>query len=318
MSNILRLLFIISLLFASACQRPEGPFRVGTNRWPGYEPLYLARGLGYFNGTPIRLAEYPSTTEVINAFRNGAIEAAALTLDEAFLLAQDKIDAHIVLVFDYSQGADVVMAHAGIKDIPDLKGRRIGAEITALGAYMLSRALQTGGLDLSDVEVTPMPVDEHERAFKERRVDAVVTFEPVRTKLIAAGGRIIFDSSLIPGEIIDVLVVRGDVLEKRPGVVRHVLQKWFDALEYLKKEPEDAAGHMAKRLGFSGGEFLESLKGIKIPDFDENRRMLEGREPGILGPARRLMDRMLQSKLLREPVDPGRLIEPRPLKDVRP
>ena len=44
----------------------------------------------------------------------------------------------------------------------------------------------------------------------------MVTYEPVRTKLKSAGARQIFDSSLIPGEIVDVLVVRTSYLAASP------------------------------------------------------------------------------------------------------
>lgn len=58
------------------------PLRIGTLVWPGYEPLYLARERGYLDPKSVRLVEYPSNSEVTRAFRNRAIEAAALTFDE--------------------------------------------------------------------------------------------------------------------------------------------------------------------------------------------------------------------------------------------
>ena len=56
----------------------DQPIRIGTNVWPGYEPLYLARSLqDWQQDGDIVLVEYPSSTEVIRAFRNRAIESAA-------------------------------------------------------------------------------------------------------------------------------------------------------------------------------------------------------------------------------------------------
>ncbi len=70
---------------------------VGTNVWPGYEPLYLARSLGLYGQAPIRLVEYASATQVIRAFRNGAIDVAALTLDEVLLLRESRLDARVII-----------------------------------------------------------------------------------------------------------------------------------------------------------------------------------------------------------------------------
>ena len=85
---------------------------IGTNVWPGYEPLYLARELGYFDDQPIHLVEHAAATEVIRAFRNGTIDAAALTLDEVLLLAQHGQNPRIVLVMDFSQGGDTLIVQS--------------------------------------------------------------------------------------------------------------------------------------------------------------------------------------------------------------
>ena len=210
----IRVLLLIAILANVGCSgEPQLPFRVGTNVWPGYEPLYLAREQGlYPPSAGLRLVEYTSASEVIQAFRNGTIDAAALTLDEVLLLAETTPDLGIVLVLDISHGADVILAQPAISSLRDLKGKRVGLESTALGAYVLTRALQTAGMRQDDVRKISLEVDEHEQAFKKGRVDAVVTFEPVRTRLMASGARQLFDSSMLPGEIVDVLVVRRTLL----------------------------------------------------------------------------------------------------------
>ena len=63
-----------------------------------------------------------------------------------------------------------------------------------------------------DIKIVFLGVSEHERAFKNGKVDAVVTFGSARTKLLAAGAKQLFDSSQIPGEIVDVLIVSEDVI----------------------------------------------------------------------------------------------------------
>lgn len=299
------MVFIICMLCIgiSCTSEPQAPMRVGTNVWPGYEPLYLARNLSYLNEKTVRLVEYQSNTESIRAFHNNIIEAAALTLDEAMLLVQDGLELRIILVMDISDGADVVLGKKGIKSLRDIKGKRIGAEATALGAYMLTRSLQKAGLSLFDVQIVQIPINGHEQAFKEGRVDAVVTFEPVKTKLLNAGANKLFDSSMIPGEIVDVLVVRRDYMERYPERIHHLLQAWFRALEYMQKNPGDAIKCMAVREGARPEEFAASLKGLHFPDMEENRAMLWNDSPTMLSSAEKLKKIMLDNKLLHKDID---------------
>jgi NitT/TauT family transport system substrate-binding protein len=275
--------------------------------WPGYEPLYLARSLGYYNDSTVRFHEMTTSADVLKAFRNHAIDVAALTLDEALLLIQDGIDARIVLVTDISNGADVIVAHPSIKSIRDLKGKKIGVESLALGAYVLSRALDKAGLTPGDVTVVSVAVQEHEQAYAAGKVEAVVTFEPAKTRILARGGRQIFDSSQIPNEIIDVVVVRSDILQSKAGHLKKLEDGWFKALEYLTSNPADAARRMGKREGITAAEFSEALNGMIIPDRSENRRLLAG---ALLEPATRLSTVMVQGKLLSRPVEPSRLLTP--------
>lgn len=302
------LLTLPCLLNMAGCTKePQTPLHIATNVWPGYEPLYLARSLGYFNEYTLRIHEMTTSADVLKAFRNHAIDVAALTIDEALLLIQDGIDARILIVTDISNGADAIIAHPSIKSIRDLKGKRVGVESMALGAYVLSRALDKGGLTPRDITVVPVAVQEHLQAYASGKIDAVVTFEPAKTKILAMGGRSIFDSSQIPNEIIDVIVVRTDILQSKSGQINELEEGWFKALEYLQKNPADAASRMGKREGISAAEFSDTLKGMNIPDKNENRRLLSG---ALVAPAKRLAEVMVQGKLLRRPVDPSRLLNP--------
>jgi NitT/TauT family transport system substrate-binding protein len=282
-------------------------FRVGTNVWVGYEPLYLARSLNWLDEDTARLVEFQSNTEVIRAFRNGVVEAAALTLDEALLLAQDGIDCRIVQVLDYSQGGDVILGRKGIASLAAARGKRVGVESTAVGAYMLARGLQKSGMSIADVQIISMGIDVQERAFNAGKVDVVVTFDPVRTRLLKGGAVRLFDSAEIPGEIVDVLVVRGDFLERYPDRVRRLLAAWNRALAAIDRDPDDSARRMAVREKISPAEMHEALKGVRFPDADENRAMVGSSAPALLPVAERLGRVMLDAKLLAHPVDMRRL-----------
>jgi NitT/TauT family transport system substrate-binding protein len=297
--------YLLSISIGCA-QVPTNPLRVGANVWPGFEPLFLAKNLGYYQGHPIELQHYPSSTEVSQIFRNGDLEVAALTMDETLLLAQTNPDIRVILITNFSNGADVLMSKPEIKTLQNLKGRKIGVESNAVGGYILSRVLDKAGLLLKDIQLISLGVSEHEQAYKQNLIDAVVTFEPVRSKLLEAGAQILFDSSQIPQEIIDVLVVRKQILIQRQADLKVLLEGWFRALNYNQQNPLDAAQQMAIRQQINPEQFIESLKLLTIPDRQTNLKLLSKTDRSLLENTQRLLTVMLDKKLLERsiPLEP--------------
>ena len=289
---------LLCLLITACSVETPPPLRIGTNIWPGYEPLYLARKLEKWPQQTIHLVEYPSATEVLRAFRNRAIEAASLTLDEVLLLRQDNIPVTVVLVHDISAGGDVIMAKPEIKTVSALKGRRIAVESNALGAFVLTRALEINKMDLSDIEIKNADIYTHESLYNENKVDAVVTFEPIRTKLLNKGANEIFSSKQMPNEIVDVLVVHNDYLKENPGQVRLLIKGWFSAINHLKVSPDNSAAIMSKRLKISPKEVLAGYEGLHIPDLNENHLLLDAQQPRLGNTAMKLQRVLARHKLI--------------------
>jgi NitT/TauT family transport system substrate-binding protein len=149
-------------------------------------------------------------------------------------------------------------------------------------------------------------------------VDGAVTFDPYRVQLLRAGAATLFDSTQIPGEIVDLVAVRASVLERQPNAVRELLSGWFSALEYMKHDPWDAARRMGIRQQTSGEQFLAALKGLRIPSRAENLKMLGGAAPELALTGRRLMSLMLEAKLLREALQIESVLAPGPLANLPP
>ena len=302
-------LALATLSLAGCLAREEPPLRVATNMWPGYESLYLARSLGYFGRAPIRLVELTSATEVARAMRNGTVEAAALTLDEALGLMQDGVDLKAILVMDVSNGSDALLAKPGIDSLSALKGKRVGVENGATGAVMLDAALHAAALESRDINVIPIPVNEHLAAWRAGKVDALVTFEPVRTELLPSGAQVLFDSSQIPGRIIDVLVVRSEVADAHRQQLSQLLASHFAALGYLSSHPHEASQQMTLRLKVLPQQVLSQLAGMTLPGCDENHRYLAGDHPELMSAGHALAVLMLDRQLLKRSVDVAHLAD---------
>jgi len=272
--SIVTAALLASVLFGCSNQDDSPVLRLGTNVWPGYEPLYLARELGKIDSKEVRLIEYPSASEVLRAFRNKTLEAASLTLDEVIQLRQDNIPITIVLVHDISHGGDVILANPMISNIKSLAGKKVAVEGNALGAYVLTRALEIHGMALHDINLHSSDVNMHERLYIEKKVDAVVTFEPVRTKLLKHGAREIFTSREIPNEIVDVLVVHNNYLEQHPARIKKLVDIWFDTIDYFEKNTQESASIISRRLKISPVEVVAGYDGLQMPTREENVRLL--------------------------------------------
>ncbi|MDM0008176.1 ABC transporter substrate-binding protein [Variovorax sp. J22G73] len=320
--KLLTLLLAIAmavLLVLPGCSRePESPLRIGTNVWIGSEPLYLARDLGHLPAKSVQLLEYPSASEVLRAFRNQAIDGMVISLDELFGLAAEGMAPRAILVVDVSHGADAIVGRPGTASMTDLRGKRVAVESGALGAFVLSRALALNGMQASDVTVVQMESNEQPGAFEKGQVDAAVTFDPYRAQMLAHGAATLFDSTRIPGEIVDLIAVRQSVLDKHPKTTQTLLAGWFKAIDYLQRDPADAARRMGIRQQTTGEPYLAALRGLHIPSRDENLRMLGGSAPELVPTGRRLMDLMLQARLLPTPLKIEDVLAPAPLQSLPP
>ena len=313
----LLVLAVFALALGGCMREPDNPLRIGTNVWIGSEPLYLARELGKLDPAAVQLVEYPSASEVLRAFRNQAIDGMVISLDELFGLAVDGLQPRVVLVVDVSHGADVVVGRPGMRSMRDLAGKSVAVESGALGAFVLSRALAKNGMQPGDVKVVHLESNEQPNAFEKGRVDGAVTFDPYRTQFLKAGATILFDSTQIPGEIVDLVAVRESVLDKRPEAIQALLNGWFAAVDYLQGDPKDAARRMGIRQQTSGEQFLEALRGLHVPSRAENLKMLGGDKPELAVTGRQLMTLMLEAKLLRSKVDIERVLAPGPLAGLQ-
>lgn len=291
---------LLVFVFSGCMKCKQEPIKIGTNVRVGYEPLYLARKQGFFNDIPVSLVQMTSSADVIRAFRNKLIDCASLTLDEAFVLMQDDKEVRIQFVMDVSNGADALLAKPQIKSLKELKGKRVGVESSTVGAYTLCRALEYGRLKPNDISIVVTFTEGQLEAYLSGKLDAVVSFEPMKTKLIQAGANVLFDSHAIPNEILDVFVVRNGFYQSRKEDFDAIEEQWYRSLDYLQQDPDSSALFIGRRLGFSAEEFKNSLHGIKFPSKEENQRFLS---KGFSCVAQRVVDIMLADRLLNKSID---------------
>lgn len=294
----------LSLVLA-ACGSPPPPprLRIASSPWPGYEPLYLARDLGFLDEDRVSLFELPSADVTMESFRNHSADLATLTLNETLELLDDGMAVKILHILDISNGGDAVMAAPHIKTLADLKGKRISIVNISLGFYMLNRLLDKAGLERSDVEVFTMSDSKQVSFYEQGKADVVITFEPIKSRLAQKGLHVLFDSSDTPNEIFGLLVVHDNVYQARRAEICDVVRQWYTSLEYIQAHKQDAASRISQRLGTDAKNYDAMMAGLILPTATDNQRLLGGQHPALVEPVKKLSRIMFNEKQLSHHVD---------------
>lgn len=278
------------------------PLRIAAHGWLGYAPLFLARDLDYLPKNVIHLTESLSAGDSMELLRGNVVHGAGLTLDEALRLLDEGLDLRIVLIFNQSLGADVLLARGDIRSLPELAERRIGAETSTVAKLMVDAALKAAGLSLDAVKVVPVRADGHEAAWRAGELDALVTYEPIASRVINSGGaHRLFDSRQMPDTIFDVLAMRADSLTRHERHLKLLLRGFFQARRLLRDNPIDASYRLTKFLRIDPEAIISAYRYLELPDAVINRRYLSPGKGSLAPAAERLTRRLTDVGLLRLP-----------------
>ena len=264
----------------SACSKKNiEPVEIGINPWPGYEFLYLAEQKGFFEkvGLNARLIQLGSLSDSQRSYINGFTDGMASTVIEAV-----QAEVHggktlkIVMVSDYSNGGDMIVARKEFKDMHALKGKTIGCEVSSLGVFILQRALAKAGMNLSDVKLVNIEQTYAEKSMQDKQIDAVVTYPPVATNLLKSGRyHKVFTSLEIPKEIVDIISISQEALDNNPDFVSKLHDVWQMGLDYYRSNPEDSLQIMSTREGVSPTDFKAALTDLKLIDKKAQRQLFD-------------------------------------------
>ncbi|MDX1692891.1 MAG: ABC transporter substrate-binding protein [Ketobacteraceae bacterium] len=272
------LIFVSGMICFAGCTRePDNPVTIAINPWPGYEALYLAESKGFFDSLDLnlRLVQLGSLSEVQQAYTNRHVDGMASTAVEAVQVNfLGGLPNQIVLIPDYSNGGDMIIAAKNIESVTDLQGKRIGAELSSLGIYVLQRALKTHQMTLQDVQLINLEPGEGLQALNNQEVDAFVTYPPFSVKILENDHyHAIFSSADIPREIIDVVSIATPVLKKHPDLTSKLRKAWQMALEQMKTSPEESYQIMANHEGISKEEFKATLNDLILLDMEAQQAL---------------------------------------------
>ena len=203
----------------------------------------------------------------LEAFVAKNIDACAMTNMEALdLPAAAGIDTTSIITGDYSNGNDALLVRKDVQ-FKQLPGKKVLLVEKTVSQYLLERALTLNGLEGQIKQVRLINTSDADIAtafIADKSQEAVVTWKPMVSQIAKQPGvKKLFDSSKIPGEIVDLMVVRTEILNRPDGsgqrFARALAGAWYETTKLMSgKGPE--TDKVLKAIADGSQDTLESYK----------------------------------------------------------
>ena len=191
--------------------------------------------------------------ESINQYTAGRFDGCTMTnMDALTIPASGGVDSSALIVGDFSDGNDGIV----LKDedsLEAIEGQRVNLVELSVSHYLLARGLESVDLTERDIQVVNTADADIVSAFSTRDVTAAVAWNPQLSSILEQpDANLVFDSSEIPGEIMDLLVVNTETLEAHPELGKALTGAWYEIMARMEGDDEmarEARQHMADAAG---------------------------------------------------------------------
>jgi NitT/TauT family transport system substrate-binding protein len=242
------------------------PLRIAYSDWPGWTAFEIALQKGWFKeeGVDVEFSWFDYLPS-LDAFSAGKVDAVTVTNGDALANGAHGAKSKFILINDYSNGNDQVIAKPGIKSFPELKGKKIGVELTLVDHLLLLQAFKKYKMQPSDVELVNFPTNETPQALASGGVSAIAAWYPVsgQARKAVAGAKALFTSADVPGLIYDTLAVNPTSLAQHKADWAKVVKVWYRVSDFVRnpKTQKEAIAIMAAKVGVKPEEYAAALPG---------------------------------------------------------
>ncbi|PXF31263.1 lipid kinase [Pokkaliibacter plantistimulans] len=234
------------LLSSSAQADTKKDFNVCWSIYVGWMPWGYMKDHGIIKkwadkyGISIDVTQINDYVESINQYTAGGFDACAMTnMDALTIPAAGGVDSTALIVGDFSNGNDGVVLK-GKDKLTDIKGQNVNLVELSVSHYLLARALETVGMKESDVTVVNTSDADMVAAYSTPDVTATVTWNPLLSTITQMpDSHLVFDSSKIPGEIIDLMVANTQTLKDNPDFGKALVGAWYETMALMSDPGPD-------------------------------------------------------------------------------
>lgn len=273
----LKSILIAALAFACASGMQAEPLKIGYSDWPGYTAYEIAKQKGWFKdaGIDVELIWFDYLPS-LDAFSANKIDGVCVVATDALVNGANGAKSKIIALFDYTDGNDMVIGAPGINSIKDLKGKKVGLEVTLVEHLLLLKALEANGMKQSDIELVNTPTNETPQTLGSGKVAAVAAWYPVSGQALKSvvGSKPLFTSAEAKGLIYDVLAVNPTSFAKKKADWEKVVAIYYKCVDYIldPKTKEDAVKIMSAKVGADAAEYSKAIPGTKFLTLAEAKK----------------------------------------------
>jgi NitT/TauT family transport system substrate-binding protein len=253
------------------------PLKIGYSDWPGWVAWQVAIDKGWFKeaGVPVDF-EWFDYSASMDAYSAGKLDGVLMTNGDALVTGAAGGKSVMIMLTDYSNGNDMIVAKPGIKSLKDLKGKKVAVEEGLVEHLLLLNGLKKAGMKESDVTLVNAKTNEMPQVLASGDVAAVGAWQPIAGQAMKAvpGSRPIYTSANEPGLIYDVLAVNPASAKQNRTEWLKVLKVWDRVVKYINdpKTQPDAVKIMAARVGISPAAYLPLLKGTHLLSLADGKK----------------------------------------------
>ena len=259
------------------------PLKIAYSDWPGWVAWEIAIKKDWFKeeGVDVEFLwlDYVAS---MDAYAAGKVDAVCMTNGDALVTGATGKPSVGIIINDYSNGNDMIVAKKGITSVKELKGKKVGVEEGFVCHLLLLKALEENGMSADDVEIVNTPTDKTAEVLKSGAVDAIGAWQPNSGNALKAvdGSKAVFTSANAPGIIYDLLSVDAESLAKNKEEWAKVVKVWYRVVDYLKDEDniDDALKILSARVDVTAEEYEPFFKGTYILTLDEALKKWEKTE----------------------------------------
>lgn len=268
---------LASALMSLSASALAEPLKIGYSDWPGWVAWEVAIQKGWFKEAGVEVQfEWFDYVASMEAYSAGKLDGVGMTNGDALVTGAAGGKSVTILINDYSNGNDMIIAKPGINSLKDLKGKKIGIEVGFVDHLLLLNALKKAGMTEKDVTLVNAPTNETPQVLASGDVDAIGAWQPssgIALKLVP-GSKAIYTSADEPGLIYDVLTVSPASLAARKADWVKVAKVWYRVVDYINdpKTRADAIAIMSSRVGLTPAEYEGFVNGTKILTLAEAKK----------------------------------------------
>lgn len=273
-----KVLIPAALAFGVLSAHAAPPLKVGYSDWPGWTAWQIAIDKGWFKeaGVDVKF-EWFDYSASMDAFAAGKLDAVGMTNGDALVTGSGGAKSVILMMTDYSNGNDMIVAKPGIKSIADLKGKKVAVEVGLVDHLLLVNALKKAGLKESDVKLINAKTNELPQVFTAPDIAAIGVWQPIAGEAMKAvpGSKPLYTSADEPGLIYDVIAASPASAKSRKADWLKVLKVWDKVVAYIRdpKTSADAIKIMAARSGVTPTEYQTFVNGTHFLNMSEGQKL---------------------------------------------